>query len=548
MQITRNNTLGTFSLTMIIISLVIGLGIFRTGKDVAGAALTPDIMFAAWIIGGIISICGALTFAEIGSRYPLTGGYYKVFSYAYHPSFAFAINCVILISNAASLAGVALIGSEYIMPFIFNESTSPITGSILAAGAILVFYIVNCLGFSLSVRLQNILMAIKIILLLTIIAGIFIPDSHIPTSANLTETDFGIPAILLSLGTAIKGACFAYGGYQQTINFGGEVTEPRRTIPRSICIGISLVILLYLLVNYSYYKIIGFEELKISPGIATAVAEKLFGQSGRAIFSVVLFIAVLGYVNVSLLSNPRVMFAMSGDRILPKAFGNKSTRGVYTVALTVFMAMSLMTLVFMDTFSKILSFTIFLDCLGMIASGIALFILRRRTKQEDNPGIFKIKWFPWIPLVFIAGYVFVGAVITISEPVFALTGIGALSVFLLVYYVILSKNDLCQIFRKSSTIFEDRELYFNAVAPPLMQTSNFVFNTVEDFRKLLQDEQAGHLYTRGQNESLVCPKLAALNPEEYNPENDEHRLIRLYIGLEDPQYLNADLGQALEKI
>ena len=105
--------LGTFSLTMIVIGLVIGLGIFRTARDVAGAALTPSIFFAAWIAGGLLSICGGLTFAEIGSRYPVTGGYYTIFSRAYHPSFAFAINCVILISNAASLAGVALIGSEY---------------------------------------------------------------------------------------------------------------------------------------------------------------------------------------------------------------------------------------------------------------------------------------------------------------------------------------------------------------------------------------------------------------------------------------------------
>ncbi|HTE08665.1 MAG TPA: amino acid permease, partial [Flavitalea sp.] len=107
--------LRTFSLTMIVIGLVIGLGIFRTAKDVAGAALTPGIYFTAWIAGGIIAICGGLVFAEIGSRYPVTGGYYAIFSYAYHPSVAFAINCVILVSNAASLSGVALIGSEYLL-------------------------------------------------------------------------------------------------------------------------------------------------------------------------------------------------------------------------------------------------------------------------------------------------------------------------------------------------------------------------------------------------------------------------------------------------
>ena len=113
------NKLGLFSITMIVVGLVIGMGIFRTSTDAAAAALTPTIFFAAWVVGGLVAICGALTYAEIGSRYPVTGGYYKIFSYAYHPSIAFAINCIILISNASSLSGVALIGSEYITPILF---------------------------------------------------------------------------------------------------------------------------------------------------------------------------------------------------------------------------------------------------------------------------------------------------------------------------------------------------------------------------------------------------------------------------------------------
>src|SRR5712675_537692 len=136
----EKNKLGLFSLTMIVIGLVIGMGIFRTSKDAANAALTPSIFFAAWIIGGLVAFCGALTYAEIGSRYPITGGYYKVFAYAYHPSIAFAINCIILISNAASLAGVALIGSEYISQVIFKTTATDITKAMIAMGAIILFY------------------------------------------------------------------------------------------------------------------------------------------------------------------------------------------------------------------------------------------------------------------------------------------------------------------------------------------------------------------------------------------------------------------------
>src|SRR5215217_5778220 len=131
-----------FDFTMIVISLVIGMGIFRTPVNVAKEATSTFVFFAAWISGGLVALCGALTYAEIGSRLPVTGGYYKVFSYAYHPSIAFAINCIILVSNSASLAGVALIGSEYIAPILFGAGSES-TERFIAMTAIFLFYGVN---------------------------------------------------------------------------------------------------------------------------------------------------------------------------------------------------------------------------------------------------------------------------------------------------------------------------------------------------------------------------------------------------------------------
>ncbi len=111
-----------FDLTIIVVSFVIGMGIFRTPVNVARAVSSPSIFFSAWVAGGLIAFCGALTYAEIGSRLPVTGGYYKIFAYAYHPSIAFGINCIILVSNAASLAAVALVGSEYITGILIPNS------------------------------------------------------------------------------------------------------------------------------------------------------------------------------------------------------------------------------------------------------------------------------------------------------------------------------------------------------------------------------------------------------------------------------------------
>ena len=334
---TAKPKLNLFSLSMIVIGLVIGMGIFRTAKDAASAALTPSIFFTAWLVGGVVALCGALTYAEIGSRYPVTGGYYKVFSYAYHPSIAFALNCSILISNAASIAGVALIGSGYIIS-VFMPGAAPGVAQFIAIAAILIFYGVNIAGLRMSSQTQNVLMIIKLLMLLLLISALFFPSAHAVNNTPLfAPTDAPWKEIVRSFGLCLVAVSFTYGGYQQTINFGSEVEKPSLNLPRGIFIGIAVIIGLYLLVSFTYYKIIGFSELKDTSEIASVVVGKMFGSTGANIFSVLLFFSVLAYVNVSLLSNPRVMYAMSEDGVLPAVLQKSSaSKGVYYVALTVF--------------------------------------------------------------------------------------------------------------------------------------------------------------------------------------------------------------------
>lgn len=186
---TEKPRLTLFDFTMIVVSLVIGMGIFRTPATVAKASPDTFIFFVAWIAGGLMALCGALTYAEIGSRLPVIGGYYKIFSYAYHPSIAFAVNCLILVSNAASLAAVSLVGGEYITA-VFNPAVKDPAFLKIAANAefiqtiqisiaitaILIFYGVNLLGLKMSAKAQNILMMIKIILMLLLITPIFFAE------------------------------------------------------------------------------------------------------------------------------------------------------------------------------------------------------------------------------------------------------------------------------------------------------------------------------------------------------------------------------------
>jgi len=400
------------------------------------------IFFSAWLAGGLVALCGALTYAEIGSRLPVTGGYYKVFSYAYHPSIAFAINCMILVSNAASGAAVALVGSEYItgviMPAAKNADYVQTVHISIALAAIIIFYGVNMLGLRFSAKTQTVLTIIKIALILMLIAPIFFASGNNDPSIINSSISPGFREYIKAFGVGLVAVSFTYGGYQQTINFGAEVERPNRNIPRGIFIGIFIIITLYLTINYAYVHIIGFQELKASKNIAAIMASKIFGLNAERVLSILLFMSVLAYINVLLLSNPRVMYAMSEDKILPRAFQARNSRGALTLALTVFATLATLSVFWAKEFDTLLSFSIFLDCFGMILSAGSIFIVRKRTAHLNGTGIYSMKLYPLLPLIFMATYLFVAISITLdykNNHYAAAVGSSVLLFFIGIYFI-----------------------------------------------------------------------------------------------------------------
>jgi basic amino acid/polyamine antiporter, APA family len=440
----NKSKLGLFDFTIIVVTLVIGMGIFKTPASVAANSYNPMMFFAVWIAGGCVALCGALTYAEIGSRLPVAGGYYQIFSYAYHPSIAFAVNCIILISNAASLAGVALIGAEYIIKVLMPNETNVEKFQIaIAIFSILFFYGINLLGLKMSATTQNILGVIKIGLILLLILPLFFYTAPSATMSIPVLSGSSIPLMeyIKAFGIGLVAVSFTYGGYQQTINFGGEVDNPTKNIPRGIMLGIAIILVLYLSINYAYYKVIGFEQLKNASGIATIMASHVFGTAASNVLSVLLFLSVLAYVNVLLMSNPRVMQAMSKDGVLPATFGNRSKKNdVLFTSLSVFTGVCTIIVFWAKTFDEILSFSIFLDCFGMALSAAAIFIVRKKTMHLNNTGIYTMKLFPLFPVIFIAAYVFVAASIFIDKPSTALLGLAILAAFILLFFLLKSRG------------------------------------------------------------------------------------------------------------
>jgi APA family basic amino acid/polyamine antiporter len=315
------NKLGFTDITLIVVSLVIGMGIFKNPAIVAASSGTDSIFFLVWVFGGVIALCGALTYAEIGQRLPAMGGYYKVFAECYHPSVGFSVNAIILISNAASLAVVALIGADYVSDLLYGRPSGPVFNVGVAIVAVALFFGVNLLGLRTSSKTQNVLIIIKVGLMVVLIAALFkgvVIEPHGYEKGAKSYSLINNSPITLFLISLIP-VCFAYGGYQQTINFGAEVKKPG-IIPKGIIMGIIIVIALYLLINVAYTRVIGYDKMKNATAIGSLLCEAWFGKNGGKIFDALMFLSVLAYVNILLMSNPRVMFAMSQDKVFPKLF------------------------------------------------------------------------------------------------------------------------------------------------------------------------------------------------------------------------------------
>ena len=427
--------LNRFELTMIVISLVIGMGIFASPSVVATKAGNSWIFFGAWIFGGLVTLCGALTFAEIGARYPSTGGFYKVYSYCYHPAFAFMINWVLVISNAASVAAVALIGSDYIKPYLLQASLQNDTGTkIITIVSVLLLYFINFLGIKMSARTQSVLITFKMGLILLVCLAVFKSDGA--PAAMIATPHTG--SLVTAFGLSLVPVFFTYGGYQQTINFGGDIINAKTNIPKAIALGISVVIFLYLAVNYAYFKVLGIGGLQQTPALAAKMMGVLFGATGYKITSILLFGGVLAYVNVNVLANPRVYYAMAEDGVLPPIFKkvNPKTQ-VQEFGMSFFVAAILVILFFVNSFSAMLNYVMFFDTIGLSLAAVAIFILRKKTKDMDTKDIFTIKWFPLVPLIFIISYWFVTINIFITfrtNPYAALICLATYAVGLAIYY------------------------------------------------------------------------------------------------------------------
>jgi APA family basic amino acid/polyamine antiporter len=322
------------------------------------------------------------------------------------------VNWITVISNAASTAAVAIMGAEY-LGAAFGIAQGYAT--YIALGTVLGLLVVNLIGIHISKTILNGLMLIKIFFILLLIACVCLPHGNVVTSTYSPSSNYNsIEAFVLCFIPVF----FTYGGYQQTMNFGGDVSQPHLQLPKAITRGILVIMLLYLAVNFSYFKILGLEGMADSKTLAADIIGLTFGNGFAKAIALIMFLAVTAYVNVSILSNPRVYFAMAEDGVMPSLFLKKNEKTeVLTNGVIVFCLMILLTVFFVNSFQKILQFVMFFDSISLIAAASAIFILRKRkTGELEKLQIYKLRFYPWFPIIYIAIYTAVNISVLIANP------------------------------------------------------------------------------------------------------------------------------------
>jgi len=406
--------LSTFDTAMVVFSLVVGIGIFRTPAMVAGAAGGTSLFFTAWIAAGLISLIGALTFAEIGSRYPRAGGYYRVVADCYRPTLAFMLNWSQTLMQGAGAAGVAFIGAEYLMPVILPPQwRTPHASLVLACATMLILLVFNYRGVRPGALVQNLLSMLKIVMILALAVLSLLLAPRLPTPKPVSAAPTG-----LRLASALIPCFYAYGGYQLTMNLGADLKDARRRFPLAITAGMFSVVGLYLLLNFAYQRVLGTGGIADSKLVAAALSRATFGPFGEVLISLAVFLSAAGFVNATIIQMPRSFYAMAQDGVLPRVFlrVNPHTQ-VQEVGLLFFGATMLLPAFVLGSFEKLLHYVIFTDTLTLAVVASTVFVLRRRRE-----GGFSMPGYPLLPALYIVCLLGVGARVCSLEPALALTG------------------------------------------------------------------------------------------------------------------------------
>ncbi|HET7785907.1 MAG TPA: amino acid permease [Myxococcales bacterium] len=366
--------IGVFDATMVVMGGIVGSGIFVTPAIVAAWTATRAQMLGAWVVGGAAALIGAFVYADLSRQRPFAGGQYVYLRDAYHPAIAFLYGwALLLVIQTGGMAVCAMTFARYLR----NLAGLPVAEGALAALALAVLTAVNCLGVSAGAKVQSALMVLKIAAIAALIGcGLWL-------GAPVADAGHAVPA---SFGAALIPVLFSYGGFQTACFVAEELREPRRDLPRALVLGVLAVVVLYVGVAVSCVRVLGMDNLRRSAAPALDAAMLALGPRGAALIAAGIAISSLGFLSQSILTAPRVYFAMADDGLFFRSVarvGARSRAPAVAIALQGALA-ALLSL--WGTYEELLRYVVAMDFIFFALTAGCLFVFRARGEPCRMPG------------------------------------------------------------------------------------------------------------------------------------------------------------------
>ena len=426
-----------FDATMVVIGGIIGSGIFINPRLVAQSLDSTALVLAAWVVGGLVALCGAFAYAELGSRFPRAGGQYVYLKDAWHPLAGFLyVWALLLISETGAMAAVAIIFAEYLLRFLGRDASLALP---LAITALVVVSAINYVGVKPGSRVLNVFVVLKVAALAVLIAiGLLLPAGAASWlgDARTTELSSGTGTVL-AFGAALIPILFAYGGWQNANYIAEEIDAPERNLPRSLIMGVIVVVIVYVLVNVAYLRLLGLEGLAATATPAADAAARALGPAGDKFVAAAIAISTFGFLDLAVLAPTRVYYAAAADGYLPSALARLHPRyGTPTLAITV-QAIWAILLVLTGTYGDLLNSVVFADWIFFGLTVAALFVWRSRGRQSSepaNPAHYRSPGYPLLPGFFVLVAAAVVASVIIEAPLRAAFGALLIATGIPVFY------------------------------------------------------------------------------------------------------------------
>jgi APA family basic amino acid/polyamine antiporter len=426
---------GLFDATMIVMGGIVGAGIFINPYVVARQVHTPMLILAVWGAGGVVAMLGAFIYAELAARMPDVGGQYAYLREAFHPVAGFLYGWVLLlVIQTGGMAAVTVTFARYLV-----ELTSwPVSERVVAVATVLLLTLINCLGVRVGSRVQSVLMLLKIgAIIAMVLAGIFLIRSPYPLLHPVLDREPSFD-LVTAVGAAMIPVLFAFGGWQTANFIAAEVKDPRRNLSRALVMGVAGVIVLYIGVNFVCVRALGAEGLAASMVPASSVMRLAMGSTGARLIAMGIAISTLGFLSQSVLTAPRVYFAMASDGLFFKAVARVNEKTHVPTLAVVMQSVLTLVIALSGSYEKILNYVVSMDFIFFGLTGASLFVFRSREARAipssgaESAG-YRVPGHPYTTTIFVVICWLVVINTIYKYPTNAALGLGILALGLPVY-------------------------------------------------------------------------------------------------------------------